>query len=236
MNHRRCRCRTGSATLFFGLPDQLANVIPFFGRNALRDGGQRELFVLAPNDIGLRLPLDVLLVCGLRPCVTPLLGPPRFADQLLADQRDDLDRDRDIASALIFVRKAAEGLVVAFDDGEKPGESSLGHLRRLSNWATVRPKGRTSGQPICSGMPSCATSSHVTDLFAVDPSGLPVIVHLTRVNRSTRPCRSAAHQHGWLGRCRKAPSDRNAAPPCAYQHGPGSSPPPAPAALSSAHG
>src|SRR5215831_16506981 len=52
------------------------------------------------------------------------------------------------------------------------------------NWATVGPKGRMSGQPICSGMPSCATSSHFTDLFAVGPSELLVIVHLTRVNRS----------------------------------------------------
>src|SRR6516164_9761337 len=129
--HRRCRCRTASATLLFGLPDQLANVIPIVGRNALRDGGPRELLVLPPNDIGLRLPLDVLLVCGLRPRVTPLLGPPRFADQLLADQRDDLDRDRDIAGALILVTHAAEGLVVGCDDGEKPGKSSLRHLRRL---------------------------------------------------------------------------------------------------------
>src|SRR5215813_4917315 len=62
-----------SATLFFGLPDHLANVIPVVGRNALRDGGQRELLVLPPNGIGLRLPLDVLLLCGLRPRVTPLL-------------------------------------------------------------------------------------------------------------------------------------------------------------------
>ena len=34
-------------------------------------------------------------------------------------------------------------------------------------------------------MPSCATSSHVPDLFAVGSSGLSIIVHLTRVNRST---------------------------------------------------
>ena len=87
MNHRRCRCCTGSATLFFGLPDHLANVIPVVGRNALRDGGQRELLVLPPNGIGLHLPLDVLLVCGLRPRVTPLLGPLRFADQLRRSAR-----------------------------------------------------------------------------------------------------------------------------------------------------
>src|SRR5262245_14898898 len=115
MNHRRCRCRTGSATLFFGLPDQLANIIPFVGCKAPRDGGLRELLVVPPNDIGLCLPLDVLLVCGLRPRVTPLLGPPRFADQLLADQLDDLDRDRDVAGALISVTHALEGLVVGYD-------------------------------------------------------------------------------------------------------------------------
>src|SRR5262249_15187750 len=128
MTHRRCRCRTGSATLFFGLPDQLANIIPFVGRNAPRDGGRRELLVVPPNDIGLCLPLDVLLVCGLRPRVTPLLGPPRFADQLLADE---LDRDRDVAGALISVTHALEGLVVGYDVGEKPGKSSLRHLPRL---------------------------------------------------------------------------------------------------------
>src|SRR5262249_52809470 len=131
---RRCRCRTGSATLFLGLPDHLANVIPVVGRNELRDGGPRELLVLLPNGIGLRLPHGVLLVCDRRPRVTLLHGPPRFADQLLADQRNYLDRDRDIAGALIFVTHAAEGLQVGFDDGEKPGKSSLRHLRSIEQF------------------------------------------------------------------------------------------------------
>src|SRR5262245_15834506 len=108
MNNRRCRCRTGSATLFFGLPDQLANVIPVVGRIVLRDRGQRELFVLAPNAMGFRFPLDLLLVFGFRRFVTPSLGPPLCADQLLSYQRDYLDRDLDIADALIFVTHAPE--------------------------------------------------------------------------------------------------------------------------------
>ena len=47
MHHRRCRCRTGSAALFCGLADPLADVIPIVGRNALRDGGQQELLLSA---------------------------------------------------------------------------------------------------------------------------------------------------------------------------------------------
>ena len=59
-----------------------------------------------------------------------------------------------------------------------PARAACVTFGALSNWASVGPKGRMSGQPICSGMPSCATSSHVTDLFAMGPFGLRVIVHL----------------------------------------------------------
>jgi hypothetical protein len=47
--HRRCRCRTGSAALFCGLADPLADVIPIVGRNALSDGaGVTDVFEMSP--------------------------------------------------------------------------------------------------------------------------------------------------------------------------------------------
>src|SRR5262249_42462763 len=102
MHHRRCRCRTGSAALFFVLADPLADVIPIVGHNALSDGRRRELRVLPPNGLGCCLPLGVLFACLLRLRGVVLLGP---------------------------------------------------------SW-------RMSGQPICAErMPSCATSSHVTDFI-----------------------------------------------------------------------
>ena len=106
--HRRCRCRTGSAALFCGLVDPLADVIPIVGRNALSDGRRRELRVLPPNGIGLCLPLGVAFARCLRLLVVLLLRPLRPADQLLADQFDDLDRDRNIAGALIFLRQRSQ--------------------------------------------------------------------------------------------------------------------------------
>ena len=178
--HLRCRCRTGSAALFCGLADQLADVIPIVGRNALSNGPGRELRVLQPNGIGLCLPLGVAFARCHRLLVVVLLRPLRRADQLLADQFDDLDRDRNIGGALIFLRQPAKG----------PACVTFGALR---NWATVGPKGRISGQPICSGMPRCATSSHLTDLFAMGPFGLYVIVHLNTCKPadSTMPKRGA---------------------------------------------
>ena len=125
--HRRCRRRTGSAALFSGLADPLADAIPIVGRNELSDGSRREVRALPPNDLGCCLPLGVPFACLLHLRGVVLPGPQRLADELLADQRDDFDRNRDIAGALIFVRQAAKGLVIGFDDGEKPGKSSLRH-------------------------------------------------------------------------------------------------------------
>ena len=78
--HRRCRRRTGSAALFCGLADPLADVITIVGRNALSDGRRRELWVLQPYGIGLCLPLGVLFACLLRLRGVLLLGPQRLAD------------------------------------------------------------------------------------------------------------------------------------------------------------
>jgi hypothetical protein len=105
--HRRCRCRTGSAALFSGPADPLADVIPIVGRNVLSDGSPREVRMLQPNGIGLCLPLGDLFACRLRPRGVALLGSPRLADELLGGQRDDFGRNRDIAGALRFVRHVA---------------------------------------------------------------------------------------------------------------------------------
>ena len=110
MHHRRCRCRTGLSELFSGLMNPLADVVPVGASDDLGDRGYLEPRAIPPNGLGCCLPLGVAFARCLRLLVVLLPRPLRPADQLLADQFDDLDRDRNIGGALIFLRQPAKGL------------------------------------------------------------------------------------------------------------------------------
>ena len=121
----------GNSRIIFRAYDPLADVVPVGASDDLGDRGYLEPWAIPPNGLGCCLPLGVAFARCLRLLVVLLPRPLRPADQLLADQFDDLDRDRNIRGALIFLRQPAKFLVTGFDDGEKPGKSCLRYLWRL---------------------------------------------------------------------------------------------------------